>query len=349
MMCSNRAMTSLPFALDQLDDFLAVPTDGVIATLQRHDADILVAGAGGKMGGTLCLMLAAAMKRAGLSRKVLAVSRFSSDKSRELLESRGVTTIPCDLIDRAAVDALPDAPLVMFMAGQKFGTSDAPELTWAMNTVVPANIAERFRHSRIAAFSTGCVYSLTAVESGGSREDSPTAPPGEYAHSCLGREGVFRYFSKRYSTPVALVRLNYSVEPRYGVLVDIGQRILADQPVDLTMGHVNLIWQRDACAHAIQCLDLAASPAVPVNITGPDTLSVRLLAVKLGVRLGTAPRFSGTEGQLAWLNDASFSHNEFGPPPTALSDILDWTAAWLTQGGNTLGKPTHFESGDGKF
>ncbi len=342
-------MTPLPFAPDALDDFLAVPTDGVVATLQRHDADILVAGAGGKMGGTLCLMLAAAMKRAGLNRKVMAVSRFSSAKSRDLLESRGVQTIPCDLIDRAAVDALPDAPLVVFMAGQKFGTSDAPELTWAMNTVVPAIIAERFRHSRLSVFSTGCVYSLTTVESGGSREDSPTAPPGEYAHSCLGREGVFRYFSKRHGTPVALVRLNYSVEPRYGVLVDIAQRILAGQPVDLTMGHVNLIWQRDACAHAIQCLDLAASPAVAVNITGPDILAVRLLAVKLGVRLGTAPQFSGTEGQFAWLNDASFSHQQFGPPPTALGDILDWTAAWLTQGGNTLGKPTHFEAGDGKF
>ena len=342
-------MISLPFAPDQLDDFLAPPTDGVIATLQSHDADVLVAGAGGKMGGTLCLMLAAAMKRAGRSRKVMAVSRFSSAKSRELLESRGVQTIPCDLIDRAAVDALPDAPLVVFMAGQKFGTSDAPELTWAMNTVVPAIIAERFRRSRIAAFSTGCVYSLTTVESGGSREDSPTAPPGEYAHSCLGREGVFRYFSKRHGTPVALVRLNYSVEPRYGVLVDIAQRILAGQPVDLTMGHVNLIWQRDACAHAIQCLDLAASPAVPVNITGPDILSVRVLAEELGRRLGKPPRFAGTEGAQAWLNDASFSHRKFNPPPTALTDILDWTAGWLLQGGNTLGKPTHFEAGDGKF
>ena len=342
-------MSSLPFPTDQLDDFLATPTDGVIATLQRHDADILVAGAGGKMGGTLCLMLAAAMEGAGLNRKVMAVSRFSSTKSRELLESRGVTTIPCDLIDRAAVDALPEAPLVVFMAGQKFGTSDQPELTWAMNTVVPAIIAERYRRSRIAAFSTGCVYSLTTIESGGSREGSPTAPPGEYAHSCLGREGVFRYFSKRHGTPVALVRLNYSVEPRYGVLVDIAQRLLADQPVDLTMGHVNLIWQRDACAHAIQCLDLAASPAVPVNITGPAILPVRMLADELGRRLGKTPRFCGSEGALAWLNDASFSHRQFGQPPTALSDILDWTAAWLTEGGPTLGKPTHFEAGDGNF
>ncbi len=339
----------LPFTADTLDDFLAVPTDGVIETLRRHDADVLVAGAGGKMGGTLCLMLAAAMQRAGLSRKVIAVSRFSSPESRALLESRGVETIPCDLIDRAAVDALPDAPLVVFMAGQKFGTSDQPELTWAMNTVVPANIAERYRRSRMAAFSTGCVYSLTTAESGGSREDSPTAPPGEYAHSCLGREGVFRYFAKRHGTPVALVRLNYSVEPRYGVLVDIGQRILAGHPVDLGMGHVNLIWQRDACAHAIQCFDLAGSPAVPVNITGPDILSVRALAEELARRLDKSPAFTGTGSETAWLNDAAWSHRQFGPPPTPLCEILDWTAAWLLEGGRTLGKPTHFEASDGKF
>ena len=342
-------MPALPFTAGSLDDFLAVPTAGVIETLRRHAGDILVAGAGGKMGGTLCLMLVAAARQAGEARRIMAVSRFSTARSRTLLESSGVETIPCDLIDRAAVDALPDAPLVVFMAGQKFGTSDAPELTWAMNTAVPANIAERYRRSRIAAFSTGCVYSLTTADSGGSREDAPTAPPGEYAHSCLGREGIFRYFSKRHGTPVALVRLNYSVEPRYGVLTDIGQRLLSGTPVDLSMGHVNLIWQRDACAHAIQCLDLAAVPAVPVNVTGAGILSVQTLTTELARRLGVAPVFTGSAGPAAWLNDASFSHREFGPPPTALNDILDWTAAWLLAGGRTLGKPTHFEASDGKF
>lgn len=342
-------MPSLPVSPDKIDDFLAVPTDGVVETLRRHAGDVLVAGAGGKMGGTLCLMLAEGMRRAGLSGRVFAVSRFTSAASRELLEVHGVETISCDLIDRDAVAALPDAPLIIFMAGQKFGTSDAPELTWAMNTVVPANIAERYRASRIAAFSTGCVYSLTTVESGGSIEGSPTEPPGEYAHSCLGREGVFRFYSKRYGTPVTLVRLNYSVEFRYGVLVDIAQRILQGEPVDLTMGHVNLIWQRDACAHAIQCLDLAASPAVPVNVTGPGILSVRTLAGELGQRLAKTPRFSGTEGAHAWLNNAKFSHTKFGLPPTDLNDMLDWTAAWLQHGGAVLGKPTHFEAGDGKF
>lgn len=340
---------SLPFTPDTLDDFLATPTEGVVETLRRLPGDVLVAGAGGKMGGTLCLMLAEAARKAGGGRRIMAVSRFSSAQSRGLLESHGVETIPCDLIDRAAVDGLPDAPLVVFMAGQKFGTSDEPELTWAMNTVVPANIAERYRNSRISAFSTGCVYSLTTVASGGSREDSPTAPPGEYAHSCLGREGVFRYYAKRYGTPVALVRLNYSVEPRYGVLVDIGQRILAGQPVDLGMGHVNLIWQRDACAHAIQCLELAGAPAVPVNITGPDTLSVRSLAEELGRRLGRTPSFTGAAGETAWLNNAAWSHSKFGVPPTGLAEMLDWIAAWLQEGGRTLGKPTHFEASDGKF
>lgn len=342
-------MALLPFTADTLDDFLAEPTPGVVETLRRLPGDVLIAGAGGKMGGTLSLMLAKAMQRAGLPHRVIAVSRFSSDQAKHLLESRGIEAISCDLIDRGAVAALPDAASVIFMAGQKFGTSDNPELTWAMNTVVPANIAERFRHSRIAAFSTGCVYSLTSPESGGSREDSPTAPPGEYAHSCLGREGVFRYFSKRYATPATLVRLNYSVEPRYGVLVDIARLVLDSEPIDLTMGHVNLIWQRDACAHAIQCLELADSPARPVNITGAAILSVRELALELGLRLGKTPLFTGAEGSQAWLNNASFSHSTFGLPPTPLAEMLDWTAAWLLEGGSLLGKPTHFEAGDGKF
>ncbi len=340
---------ALPFTTEKLDHFLAVPTEGVLESLRRLPGDVLVAGAGGKMGGTLCLMLAAAARALGDGRRVFAVSRFSSAASRSLLEAGGVQTLSCDLIDRTAVEALPDVPLVVFMAGQKFGTSEQPELTWAMNAVVPANVAERFRSARIAAFSTGCVYSLTTVESGGSRENAPTAPPGEYAHSCLGREGVFRFYSKRYGTPVSLVRLNYSVEPRYGVLVDIATRILAGQPVDLTMGHVNLIWQRDACAHAIQALELADSPAVPVNVTGAEMLSVRSLAEELGRRLGKAPAFSGKEGAPSWLNDARWSHGKFGPPPTPLSDMLDWTAAWLQQGGRLLGKPTHFEASDGKF
>jgi nucleoside-diphosphate-sugar epimerase len=342
-------MLSLPCPPDQIDAFLSRPTKGVLETLRRHPGDIVVAGAGGKMGGTVSLMLAAAVREIGSNARVIAVSRFGDAESRLLLESAGVEAISCDLLDRAAVSRLPDAANVIFMAGQKFGTSGAPDLTWAMNTVVPHHAAERWQGARIAAYSTGCVYALTTKESGGSNEDSPTEPPGLYAHTCLGREGIFAWHARRFGTPVALVRLNYSVEFRYGVLLDIASRVLAGAPVDVTSAHVNVIWQRDAVAHSIQCLDLAAAPAVPVNVTGPDILSVRMLAEELGARLGKPVRFSGTESPVAWLNDASRSHAAFGPPETPLSDMLDWTAAWLLQGGRTLGKPTHFESGDGKF
>jgi nucleoside-diphosphate-sugar epimerase len=341
---------SLPCDPAQLDEFLSRPTDGAVETLQRHQGDLLIAGAGGKMGGTLSLMLARAAAAAGTPpRRIFAVSRFSNPASRALLENHGITTLSADLIDRQAVASLPDAPLVFFMAGQKFGTAHQPELTWAMNTVVPAIAAERWQNSRIVAFSTGCVYSMVPPDSGGSTEDSPTNPPGEYAHSCLGREGVFRFYSNRFNTPTALVRLNYSVECRYGVLTDIARRILDGQPVDVSSGWVNVIWQRDACAHAIQCLDAAASPAVPVNITGPHTLPVRELAAALAQRLGRSVHFSGSEHPTAWLNNASRSHARFGPPPTPLADMLDWTAAWLLHGAPTLGKPTHFEAADGRF
>ncbi len=342
-------MNSLPCEPEALDHFLAEPTPGAMATLARIPGDILVAGAGGKMGGTLSLMLAEAVRRAGGGRSVTAVSRFSDSRSRELLEAAGVRTVSANLLERSEVLALPEAAIVFFMAGQKFGTESTPAAAWAMNTLAPAHIAERYLRARIVAFSTGCVYSLTTAESGGSVEGSPTAPPGLYAHTCMGREGIFQWHALRHGTPVALVRLNYSVECRYGVLVDIGQRLLAGQPVDLTMGHVNLIWQRDACAHAIQCLEAAAVPAVPVNVTGAAILSVRILAEEMAARLGCRAAFTGTEGTHAWLNNAAWSHGRFGAPPTPLEDMLDWTAAWLRTGLHTLGKPTHFEAGDGKF
>jgi len=339
----------LPCDAESIDDFLSRPTEGAVETLRKHPGDILVAGAGGKMGGTMSLMLARAAAEAGGQRRVLAVSRFSDAGSRDLLERHGVQTESVDLLDREAVARLPDFPLVFFLAGQKFGTRGRPELTWAMNTVVPANVAERWKHARIVAFSTGCVYSWATPESGGSREDDATEPPGEYAHSCLGREGVFRFHAQRYGTPVALVRLNYAVEFRYGVLMDLAQRILRGEPVDVSIGWVNVIWQRDACAYAIRCLEACASPAQPVNVTGAGILPVRELAVALARRMRKSVHFTGTEQPKAWLNNARWSHERWGAPPTALDDMLDWTAAWATEGGRTLGKPTHFESSDGRF
>jgi nucleoside-diphosphate-sugar epimerase len=336
----------LPCAVDEIDAFLSRPARGVVESLERHVGDVLVAGAGGKMGTTLALMLRQAV---GDSRRVMAASRFSNPAVAHGLREAGIEVHPVDLVDPHAVAALPDAPVVFFLAGQKFGTADAPEMTWAMNTVVPAVVAERYRGSRFVAFSTGCVYELTTPESGGSTEDGRTAPPGEYAQSCLGREGVFRFFAPRHQSPTALVRLNYACEFRYGVLIDLAERVLRGEPIDLTVGHVNLIWQRDACAHAIQCLDLAAIPGRPVNVTGAEVLSIRALAEALGDRLGRAPTFVGEPSGTAWLNNAAMSHAAFGRPETSLAEMLDWTAAWLLAGGATLRKPTHFESVSGKF
>lgn len=340
---------TLPCPPEQIDSFLARPTPGVLETLRRLPGDVLIIGAGGKMGPTVCLMAAAALREIGSTSRVRAISRFSNAKSRQLLEASGVETISCNLLDRNAVAQLPDAPNVLFLAGQKFGTTEGPELTWAMNTLVPSNVAERYTTSRIVAFSTGCVYSFASVLGGGSVEGDPTQPVGDYANSCLGREQIFTFYSKKNQTPVALYRLNYSIDFRYGVLLDVAQKVAAGQPVDVTMGHANVIWQGDACARAIQCLELAASPAVPINITGPETVSIRSLAEKFGQLLGTAVQITGTEASHAWLNNASKSFAHFGYPTVSLEEMIHWTAAWILSGGPTLGKPTHFEVRTGKF
>ncbi|HWL54985.1 MAG TPA: NAD(P)-dependent oxidoreductase [Chthoniobacteraceae bacterium] len=334
----------LPCPADQIDAFLAVPTEGVRKTLSSVSGNVVVLGAGGKMGATLSLML-----RDGLEgrAKVTAVSRFSDAAARAKFE--GIETVSCDLLDREAVAALPDADHVFFLAGQKFGTSSAPELTWAMNAVVPAYVAERYRASKIVAFSTGCVYRFSSASEGGSREGDATEPVGDYANSCVARERVFGYFSKKYQTPLCLYRLNYSVEPRYGVLVDLGQKLLAGEEIDVSMGYVNLIWQRDAVARAIQCLEVAASPAVAMNVTGPELLSVRQLALSLAQRLGVEAKIVGTEAPTAWLSNAGRSFQLWGYPTVAIDQMINWTAAWLKGGGATLNKPTHFEARDGKF
>ncbi len=321
-----------------------MPTDGARETLSRLKGDVLVLGAGGKMGATLSLML-----RDGLAgrEKVVAVSRFSDAAARAKFE--GIETISCDLLDREALERLPDAPNVFFLAGQKFGTASAPELTWAMNAVVPAYVAEKFRRSRIVAFSTGCVYPFVPVRSGGSREEDVIAPVGDYASSCAARERVFTYFAKKHRTPLCLYRLNYSVEPRYGVLTDLAQKIVAGEEIDVSMGYVNLIWQRDAVARAIQCLDAASHPPTVMNVTGPEIVPVRHLAQRLGKALEREPRLVGAEAESAWLSNAGRSFQLWGYPEVSLDQMIDWTAAWLREGGATLNKPTHFETRDGQF
>ncbi len=339
----------LPCPPDEVDSFLGQPTPGVLATLERTPGPFLVLGAGGKIGLHVCIMLRRALDSLGRQDAVVAVSRFRLLRDQSEFSRHRISVHPCDLTEPAAVAALPDAPVVFFLAGVKFGTATAPNLLQQLNVEMPQLVARRFRHSRIVAFSSGCVYPFVTPESGGATEETPTSPVGDYAASCVAREEAFRTASLEYGTPVALLRLNYSVEFRYGILVDLAQKLIAGEPIDLTTGYVNIIWQRDAVAHTIQTLELAAHPAVPVNVTGPDVLRVADLARGLGELLQRPVNLVGREAPTAWLNNASRSHQRFGPPPTPLPDMMRWTAAWLTQGGTTWGKPTGFQKRDGQF
>jgi nucleoside-diphosphate-sugar epimerase len=330
----------------ELDERLSRPTDGVLEVLRQLPGDLLVLGAGGKMGPTLAMMARRALDR---RHRVVAVSRFREEGLRTRLEGAGITTIAADLLDPAALARLPDGSNLIFMAGQKFGTQSAPHLTWAMNAIVPARVAERYREARTVVFSTGNVYPLTPVGSGGPTEDHLVGPVGEYAMSCLARERIFEHAAAEYRTPVAIVRLNYAIDLRYGVLVDIARRVRTGEPVPLAMSHVNVIWQGDANARALECLALAASPAAVLNVTGLETVSVRWLAERFGERFGRAPRFEGTEQTDALLSNASRSATRFGPPAVTLDMLIAWVSDWLEQGGPLLGKPTHFEERSGRF
>jgi nucleoside-diphosphate-sugar epimerase len=340
-----------PRTEEELDDRLSEPRERTIDALRRSPGDIVVLGAGGPMGPTLARMAAraAAVADAGARRRVIAVSRFGSAGVTRVLERQGVETIPCDLLDRDAVARLPDAPNVVFMAGQKFGTTDAPSRTWLMNVVVPANGAPRNDGSRSIAFSTGNVYPLVPVESGGAPESLPPGPVGEYAASCLGRERVFEFYSTARRTPVAIVRLNYAIDLRYGVLADLAQRLVRDEPIPIAMGHVNIIWQGDANRAALELLPYASSPPLVVNVSGSQTLSVRTLATELGKRMGVQPRFDGRESSDALLSDTTTFRQLLGEPELPVETMIDWVADWVGAGRPLLGKPTHFETRDGSF
>jgi dTDP-4-dehydrorhamnose reductase len=335
-----------PRTEDELEERLSRPTTGVVEILRQLPGDLLVLGAGGKMGPTLARMAHRALE--GRAR-VVAVSRFSEDRVRRRLEAAGVTTIEADLRDRHALARLPDAGAVIFMAGQKFGTAAAPHTTWAMNALVPALVAERYPAVPTVVFSTGNVYPFTPVESGGAREDHPVAPVGEYAQSCLARERIFEHAASGQATPVAIVRLNYAIDLRYGVLVDTARRVAAGEAIPVSMGYVNVIWQGDANARALQSLGLATTPAAVLNVTGPETISVRWLAERFGERFGRRPTFEGEEAADALLSNAGRSVELFGPPTIPLATLIDWTATWLESGNRLLGKPTHFEERGGRF
>ena len=340
-----------PASEDALDELLSAPRDETVAALRDAPGDIVVLGAGGKMGPTLARMAARASHVADgrARRRVIAVSRFGSQTARDSLARHGVETISADLLERTAVARLPDAANVIFMAGQKFGTSDAPSRTWMMNVVVPAHCAERYADARIVAFSTGNVYPLTPIASGGATESTTPAPVGEYAASCLGRERVFEHYATTRGTRVAIVRLNYAIDLRYGVLTDLAAQIRDGRAIPLAMGHVNVIWQGDANRVAIELLPRAAAPPFTLNVTGAQTLSVRALATQLGERLGIAPRFTGDEAADALLSNTRLMREQFAPPEVPVERMLDWVAEWVRGNRPLLGKPTHFEARDGTF
>jgi nucleoside-diphosphate-sugar epimerase len=345
-------MTPRPPRTEQeLDDLLSEPRSSTVAALVKAPGDVIVLGAGGKMGPTLARMVAQAADIADgpLRRRVFAVSRFSSDAAMRALADAGVVTIRCDLLDRDAVATLPDAGNVIYMAGQKFGTRDAPSRTWMSNVVVPAVCAERYRGARTVAFSTGNVYPLVPVRGGGARETDPLAPVGEYAASCVGRERVFEHYASTAGTPVAIVRLNYAIDLRYGVLTDLATTILANRPIPLGMGHVNIIWQRDANRAAIELLPHAATTPLVVNVTGSEVLPVRALATAIASTLDREPRFDGTEQDDALLSDTTRMRELIGAPEMGLDTMITWVADWVRSGRPLLGKPTHFETRDGTF
>jgi nucleoside-diphosphate-sugar epimerase len=331
--------------IEALDDLLCRPTQALIDDLKKIDGDIMILGVAGKMGPTLAGLAKAALPE----RRVIGVARFSDPEAKSWLESRGVETISCDLLDEAAINALPKIRNIVFMAGRKFGAEGDLSLTWAMNALVPAMVAQAFRESRIVAFSTGCVYPFVPVDGKGSDEDMAPNPPGEYSQSCVGRERMFEYFSRKFATPGRLFRLNYAIDMRYGVLHDIATKVLQRKPIDVSLGHVNFIWQGDASAQALRCLAHCDTPTSPINVSGPEILVVRDLAAKFGELLDREPTIVGKEEPTAWLTNTSQAVKLFGQPVVDTAQLITWTADWVARSMPSLGKPTKYEVRDGRY
>lgn len=344
-------MKNSPQSEEEIDTLASEPDRGVIETLGRIGGDVIVAGAGGKMGFHLSLMLRRGFDVLGMSNRVIAVSRFGDEEVRAKFESRYLTTLSADLTDPAAVGSLPDAATVIYLAGRKFGTSDSPATLRLFNEEMPTLVAERFAGVPIVALSTGCVYPFVTPDSGGSTEADEVGPVGAYAASCLGREEAFIRSSLAHGTPISLIRLNYAVDLRYGVLVDLALKVRSGEPVDVTMGYFNCIWQGDAVAHIVRSLDHAAAAPDPciMNVTGSGILSVRDVALAFGDIFGRSVDFTGEEAETAWLNNAAKSHRLFGPPSVSEDRLIGWVADWIDHDRPLLGKPTGFEIRDGNY
>ncbi|MBI1786526.1 MAG: NAD(P)-dependent oxidoreductase [Acidobacteria bacterium] len=335
--------------LAQLEDVLSQPSEADVAAMAALDGDLLILGVAGKMGPSLARRARRAADAAGKPKRITGVSRFSSPETRQFLEECGIETIAADMADPDSLARLPEADNVIFMAGRKFGSTGAEHLTWGMNVFLPGLVASRYRRSRIVAFSSGNVYPLMPLERGGATEATPPDPVGEYAQSALGRERMFEYFSSLHGTPAAILRLNYAIDLRYGVLLDVGLKVFERRPVNLEMGHANAIWQGDANSVCLRAFALCSSPPAVLNLTGPETISIRWLARRFGDRFGVDPVYEGTESSTALLNNASRCHRLFGYPSVTLEQMIEWVADWIGMGGTTLNKPTHFEARDGKF
>jgi nucleoside-diphosphate-sugar epimerase len=333
----------------QLDDLLSEPTEQAIEVFSHLEGDLIILGVAGKMGPTLARMARRATDRSGVRRRILGVARFSDASLEGQLRAHGIETIRCDLLDPTQLARLPEVPNVVFMAGMKFGSTGQEARTWAMNCWLPGMVCQHFRRSRIVAFSTGNVYGIQPAVHGGPAETGSLFPEGDYAMSCLGRERILEHFSRTFQTPIVLLRLNYAVEMRYGVLLDVAQRVWEGQTVDARMGYLNAIWQADANAVALAAFGHAASPPFVLNVTGPELLSVHTLAWQFGQLLDRPVNVQGPTGAGALISNAQLAHRLFGYPRVSTGQLIHWTADWVRRGGPTFNKPTHFEVRDGKF
>jgi nucleoside-diphosphate-sugar epimerase len=335
--------------IDAVVEELLQPSDALVADIAKLKGDILILGVGGKIGPSLALLARRAIDKSGISKRVIGVSRFSEPDLKEQLEQNGIETHSADLMNETDLQAIPEAENVLYLAGTKFGTTGKESFTWAMNAYLPGRVAEKCKGSRIVVYSTGNVYPFSSLASGGATEDVPPAPVGEYGQSCLGRERVFEHFSYKYQTPLLIYRLNYANDLRYGVLLEIAKSVKENKPIDLTSGHVNVIWQGDANEIALRSFLHCSVPAKLLNVTGPETAPIRWIASEFGRIFKQEPIFTGQEENTALLSNAAESFRLFGYPKVSLKEMIELTAQWLLEGGATIQKPTHFQERKGQF